>query len=87
MDACTASTLRVLLVLTVIAMAAMGLWSANKKVFCSKSADKRRCAIKSFAISAGVIAAGIFLTTLVIMRSDRVDLESPSTTDLLNNLA
>ncbi len=86
MDKCTASTLRVLLIIGVAIMAALGLWSLTGNMFCNRSPDRRRCNTKAFAISASVLAAGIFLTSLVIIRAERVE-DVPTTTDLMNNVA
>lgn len=85
MDSCTASTLRTILILLVVVMAAWGLWGAHKGYTCATSQDVKKCTQKSFAITVGVIAVGMALTTLVIMRANQT--EMPSTTNLVNNLA
>jgi len=87
MDACTASTLRWILLLVVAVMAAMGLWSLNATYACPQAPDPRKCTLRAFTISAGVIAAGIFLTTLVITHKTQAESAMPSTTDLVQNLA
>ena len=86
MDACTASTLRTILVITVVAMALAGLWNTHTAYTCRTAADLKGCRTKWMAVSAGAIAAGIALTTLVIVRANRVA-ALPSTTDLMANVA
>ena len=87
MDSCTASTVRTILVLVVVIMAAWGVWGAHKGYTCAKSTDVKKCTQKSFAITVGIIAVGMALTTLVIMRANQTQNEMPSTTNLVNNLA
>jgi hypothetical protein len=88
MDACTASTIRWMFILVVIVMASTGLWSVSGQLFCRRAvvAERRKCTLKAFAAIAGVLVAGYFLTTLVIMHNDRQD-TGPTTTDLMNNIA
>jgi len=87
MDSCTASTLRTILILVVVIMAAWGVWGAHKGITCAQSTNIKKCTQKSFAITVGVIAVGMGLTTLVIMRANQAEDIMPSTTDLVNNLA
>ena len=86
MDACTASTLRWILVVIVLLMAAMGLWSAAESYACRDAADTKACTRRSFSIVAGALAAGLFFTTLIITHQGR-QTELLSTTDLVQNLA
>ena len=94
MDSCTASTLRTILMLAVVAAALMGLWTMHDAYTCRAApapADRRRCTAKALGVTVGVLAAGLLLTTLVIVRARRVaaggqQQQQPSTTDLMQNI-
>ena len=91
MDACTASTLRAMIFVIIAALAAWGIWSAHGEYTCAKAADPTACTKKSFGITAGILAVGTCLTTLVIVNSKKMPpmvspVPMPSTTDLVANM-
>lgn len=85
MDSCTITSIRNVLAVFVVGMAAWGLWNFHAQVTCAdREDDKKECVTRSFVMTAGIAVAVFALTTLIIMNESRKMV--PSTTDLVQNL-
>ena len=91
MDACTASTLRAMVLALIAGLAAWGIWNVHGDYTCAKATDPKACTQKSFGMTAMCLFVSICLTTLIIANSKTMPpmvspVPMPSTTDLVANM-
>lgn len=69
MDACTAKTIRTMLLIAVTLVAVYGLWDLVDAKVCKSD---KKCTTKYAMFTGGALFAGLALTTMVIVNSERM---------------